>query len=221
MHLHLPKPLHGWRAFMGEVGIIVIGVLIALAAQQVVESVHEREDVAQLRRAFRAELADDRARWEDMRASDPCTLQRLEALGRWTATAPADARLEQSFHLMLWNMHSSAWDIAKTSPATAHIPLDEQLAYADLYAASDNWRAFLAEESANSVELSALVASADQPESRRQIKIHIAKERIFVRRRVQNYPYFFTRFAALKIRPDPGRLTIARDPQALCKPLES
>src|SRR5207244_8268738 len=161
-----------------------------------------------------------RARREPKPHSHPCTLQRLAALGRWTATAPADARLEQSFHLMLWNMHSSAWDIAKTSPATAHIPLDEQLAYADLYAAIDNWRAFLAEESANSVELSALVASADQRESRRQIMLHIAKERIFVRRRVQNYPYFFTRFDALKIRPNPGRLTIARDPQALCKPLE-
>jgi hypothetical protein len=30
MHFHLPKPLHGWRAFAGEVGIIVVGVLIAL-----------------------------------------------------------------------------------------------------------------------------------------------------------------------------------------------
>ena len=28
MHVHLPKPLHGWREFAGEVGIIVIGVLI-------------------------------------------------------------------------------------------------------------------------------------------------------------------------------------------------
>ena len=37
MHVHLPKPLHGWRAFVGEVGIIVIGVLIALAAEQVAE----------------------------------------------------------------------------------------------------------------------------------------------------------------------------------------
>ena len=91
MHLHLPKPLHGWRAFAGEVGIIVIGVLIALGAQQVMESIHEREDIAQLRGAFRAELADDRARWEDMRASDPCTLQRLAALGRWTATADASS----------------------------------------------------------------------------------------------------------------------------------
>jgi hypothetical protein len=27
---HLPKPLHGWRQFAGEVGIIVIGVLIGL-----------------------------------------------------------------------------------------------------------------------------------------------------------------------------------------------
>ena len=32
MHFHVPKPLHGWRAFTGEVGIIVIGVLIALAS---------------------------------------------------------------------------------------------------------------------------------------------------------------------------------------------
>ena len=32
MHIHLPKPLHGWRAFVGEVGIIVLGVLIALGA---------------------------------------------------------------------------------------------------------------------------------------------------------------------------------------------
>jgi hypothetical protein len=24
-HFHVPKPLHGWREFIGEVGIIVIG----------------------------------------------------------------------------------------------------------------------------------------------------------------------------------------------------
>ena len=31
MHVPLPKPLHGWREFAGEVGIIVLGVIIALA----------------------------------------------------------------------------------------------------------------------------------------------------------------------------------------------
>ena len=56
MHFHLPKPLHGWREFLGEVGIIVIGVLIALGAEQVVESIHWRESVSQMRQAMRSEL---------------------------------------------------------------------------------------------------------------------------------------------------------------------
>jgi hypothetical protein len=220
MRFQLLKPLRGWREFAGEVGVIVLGVLIALAAQQVVEWVHDREGVSQLRSALRAELADDRGRWEHMRASDRCTLQRLHALERWAAAAPVGARLERSYRLLLWNMHSSAWDIAKTSPATAHVPLDERLTYADLYAAIDNWREYLAEERVNAIELSALVASADQTESRRQIPLHVAKARLFLRRRAENYPYFFTRFDALKIRPDSSQLTIARDPKALCTPLD-
>src|SRR5258708_2499167 len=42
MHFHLPKPLHGWREFTGEVGIIVIGLLIALAVQQGVDAIVRR-----------------------------------------------------------------------------------------------------------------------------------------------------------------------------------
>jgi hypothetical protein len=220
MRFQLPKPLHGWREFAGEVGIIVLGVLIALAAQQLVEDIHDRRDVADLRSALRAELAGDRARWEDLRASDRCTLQRLDALGRWAATAPADARLVRPYALLLWNMHSSAWDIAKTSPAVGKIPLDERLAFGDLYAAIDNWREYFAEERVNAIHLSALVESADQPESRRQIALHVAKARVLQRRRALNYPYFFKRFDALNIQPDASQMTIARDPKALCEPLE-
>ena len=213
------KPPHGWNAVAWELGIVTLGVLIALGAQQIVQDVHDREAVAQLRSALRAELADDRARWEDMRASDPCTLQRLDAIDRWAAGAPAQARLVRPYRLLLWNMHSSAWDIAKTSPAAGNIPLDERLGFGDLYGAIDNWREYLAEERANAIELSALTESADQPDSRRQINLHVAKARLLLRRRAENYPYFFTRFNALNIRPDPRTLTIARDPKALCAPL--
>jgi hypothetical protein len=219
MMFRLFKPLHGWRQFVGEVGIIVLGVLIALGAQQIVESINKQSDVRQLRGALRAELADDRARWEDMQASDACTLQRLDAIDRWAATAPPQARVERGYRLMLWNMHSSAWDIAKSSPAAASIPLDERLTYGELYAAIDNWREYLAEERRNAVALSALVASADQPENRREIARHVAEARLYVRRRAENYPYFFKRFNELNIRPDSTQLTIARDPKALCEPL--
>ena len=45
MDFHLPKPLHGWRAFAGEVGIIVVGVLIALSAEQLADFVHDQAQV--------------------------------------------------------------------------------------------------------------------------------------------------------------------------------
>jgi hypothetical protein len=57
----LPKPLHGWREFAGEVGIIVTGVLIALGAEQVVEEIHFRNAVASERMALHEALRDELA----------------------------------------------------------------------------------------------------------------------------------------------------------------
>ena len=59
MHLHLPKPLHGWREFVGEVGIIVLGVLIALSAEQLVEAAQWRNKVGHAEKAMRLELGED------------------------------------------------------------------------------------------------------------------------------------------------------------------
>jgi hypothetical protein len=49
MHVHLPKALHGWRELLKEVGIIVLGVLIALSAEQAVESLHWHQRAATAR----------------------------------------------------------------------------------------------------------------------------------------------------------------------------
>jgi hypothetical protein len=88
MHVHLPKPLHGWRAFFGEVGIIVLGVLIALSAEQVVESIHDRYLARQALDHIRSELAYDSAFAAErvalgdcMRASFTDLRQRLIAAG--------------------------------------------------------------------------------------------------------------------------------------------
>jgi hypothetical protein len=42
MHFHLPKPLHGWRPFAGEVGIIVRRFDCA-SAQQVAQNIRTGE----------------------------------------------------------------------------------------------------------------------------------------------------------------------------------
>ena len=59
-HFHIPKPLHGWREFAGEVGIIVLGVLIALAAEQAVQAIHHRIQARDMAKKLREESLRNR-----------------------------------------------------------------------------------------------------------------------------------------------------------------
>jgi len=213
-------PPHGWNAVAWELAIVTLGVLIALAAQQFVDGIHQRNEVTQLVGALRSELADDRARWEHMRASDPCTVQRLDALERWNGAAPAGASLKRAYRLFLWNQHTGAWDLAKTSETTSNIPLRQRLLFASLYDAINNWRQMNSEEGDNARALGGLLATADQPENRRQIAYRISLARGFVNRRQTNYDYMFTRFDALKIAPDRSQLTVRTNDKLLCEPLD-
>lgn len=87
-HFHIPKPLHGWRAFAGEVGIIVLGVLIALGAEQLVQSVHDRYLARQAVDHIRSELSFDSAFAAERVAIGDCMRASFTDLGqRLTASA--------------------------------------------------------------------------------------------------------------------------------------
>ena len=77
MHFSVPKPLHGWRQFTGEVGIIVVGVLIALGAEQLVASWHWRSEVRQTDQRLVREMAMNLANAYERFAIDPCLRPRL------------------------------------------------------------------------------------------------------------------------------------------------
>jgi hypothetical protein len=81
MHFHVPKPLHGWREFAGEVGIIVLGVLIALGFQQLAEAAHDRIVADQARDAIRAEVGENLWWLEGRKDIEPCVDRRLAQLG--------------------------------------------------------------------------------------------------------------------------------------------
>jgi hypothetical protein len=80
MHFHLPKPLHGWREFFGEVGIIVIGVLIALGAEQMVESLHWQSEVRESDRRMQKDVVTNLTNVEERFAIDSCLRPRLAEL---------------------------------------------------------------------------------------------------------------------------------------------
>jgi hypothetical protein len=55
MHIHKPKAAHSVRAFISEIGVIVVGIAIALAGEQAVEAVHRNVEVSALRLDLHAE----------------------------------------------------------------------------------------------------------------------------------------------------------------------
>jgi hypothetical protein len=135
MHFHLPKPLHGWREFAGEVGIIVLGVLIALGAEQVVETLHWKSEAREFRKAVDHELALNLGTFKVNELQHGCVRRRLDELQMMLDRS----RNGEAVHLTgriggpgELSQYSSVWN-NKNADVVAHLPLDVQLKYAQLY----------------------------------------------------------------------------------------
>jgi hypothetical protein len=135
MHFHLPKPLHGWRQFAGEVGIIVVGVLIALAAEQFVEDLRWRGEVGSFRSAVDHELGRNLGLYATIMTQRPCVDRRLAELERLLADSRAgrqDRLLRPIGRPLTFGQLFSVWE-NKGADVTAHLPLKQRLAYGELY----------------------------------------------------------------------------------------
>jgi hypothetical protein len=81
MHLHRPKPLHGARELLTEIGVIVVGIIIALGLEQAVVSFHEGRITAEARDEVRAEVRENLWWVERREAGEACIGQRLAQIG--------------------------------------------------------------------------------------------------------------------------------------------
>jgi hypothetical protein len=136
MDIHKPKPWHGWREFVKEIGTIVIGVLIALGAEAVVEKLHERRLSDEAREAVRAEIALDLANVQRRSQWQPCLDARLAELtdligkaGRGEPFAPPLTVGNPGAPLV----HTERWEAATAGGRTSLLGIDEQRAYGRLY----------------------------------------------------------------------------------------
>lgn len=132
MRFALPKPIHGWRQFAGEVGIIVVGVLIALGAQQVVEDRYWRGQVADARASLDSQLIESKFASLERIADADCIARQLDFLDEVIAgTRPAEKLRIRIGSLRLWS--TSAWDAAISSGSVAHMTPQTRNTYANLF----------------------------------------------------------------------------------------
>ena len=80
MHVHLPKVPHSWREFFKEYAIIVLGVLTALALEQLVESVHERRLAREAQEAIQQEMRENIDRADYRLSQQVCIDKRLDEI---------------------------------------------------------------------------------------------------------------------------------------------
>ena len=218
MHVHLPKPLHGWRAFAGEVGIIVVGVLIALAAEQVVDEWRWHQKTEVVRKSLMGELGNDRARWDADLAAAKCALQQIDGVDSWARTG-ANGTIEGAGLMrssQLWTMHTTNWTLAANSQTLDHFPIDEQLAYAALYAGIGNRQVSIGQASDTIDRLHTLIPLASDPQARLQLREMLGDLRNQLGSLVENEGYMQRHFDALGVKAD--RSDFAADDRGSCTP---
>jgi hypothetical protein len=141
MHFHLPKPLHGWREFIGEVGIIVIGILIALGAESVVQDLQNRADARAFRETVDHEIGMNLFVYDVQARQFSCDEKRAAELKSWLERVRSGKPVEA-----LWPAppqvlapYRSAWD-NRDAQVFNRLPPEVRQKYAEFYdELSNNW----------------------------------------------------------------------------------
>jgi hypothetical protein len=59
MEIHKPKPIHNWRELVTEIGVVVVGITIALSAEQFIQGLEWRHRIGRAEEQMRLEMAKD------------------------------------------------------------------------------------------------------------------------------------------------------------------
>ena len=124
MDIHKPKPWHGWREFLKEYLIVVVGVLTALGAEQLVEEIDWSHRVRGAEEAMRAELRQDERDAYFLLSTAPCNAAKLDEIQHdLTASREYGALIPTvtPYRMVLRPWSSDAWDSAKSMQIISHI----------------------------------------------------------------------------------------------------
>ncbi|HSZ50727.1 MAG TPA: hypothetical protein VK801_04080 [Caulobacteraceae bacterium] len=136
MHIHRPKAAQSLRDFAAEIGVIVAGILIALALEQSVQFFHEQQIAAEAREAVRAEVRENLWWMQRRGMTEPCVRRRLSELGvilgraRTGASIPVIYRLGLLAHAKITSLR---WEANSQAGRASLFTGDEQRMLGNMY----------------------------------------------------------------------------------------
>ena len=133
--IKLPAPPQGWVALAWEVGIVFLGIVLALGADQLVDRAYWNKQVADFRKALAVEIGTTLGTYEYRQRQDACATRRLAELEQWwrqwrdgrgpQLAGPIGLPLSLATPTSVW--------ASRTPDITGHLPLNHRLVYARIY----------------------------------------------------------------------------------------
>ena len=125
MEIHKPKPVRAWRDFLSEMSVIVLGILIALTGELLIETLHWRYQVKETEDRLTQELFANVAEATVRLRTASCVEKRLDEVEAIIDDAEKSGKLPAVGNLnrpifYLWG-HGN-WDSAVASQTTTHFP---------------------------------------------------------------------------------------------------
>lgn len=132
--MKIPSPLNGWRVFAGEVGVIVLGVLLALGAQQAVDNWQMRAEVREFRRAIDHEIGLNLFVYAIRSRGSACNDKRIGDLAKWvqrTGDRTVLPKIRPGGPPYMIG-YRTVWD-SRNAAVFAHVPVEARRKYAEFY----------------------------------------------------------------------------------------
>jgi hypothetical protein len=139
MHIHKPKAAHSVREFLGEISVIVVGILIALGLEEAIRLVHDHATEREAREAVYAEVKQNLSYMKGRMATQACVERRLDEVGALLAKAgdgPVSPQPRWIGQPSIWFTAAQRWQAATGSGRASLFRPDEQGDLAGVYAAT-------------------------------------------------------------------------------------
>jgi hypothetical protein len=155
-HFRVPKPLHGWRSFLNELFVIVLGVLIALGFGEIAEDWNWRQKTEDGDARLRVELRNIFGHAAEQVIVQPCILAQLDGIrahladtGPRAAPLPLDDYPNNLAVLRLptrpWS--DAIWQALQQDGTATHFPRERQRYLGILYSQVETMRGLVMQSS--------------------------------------------------------------------------
>ena len=138
-HLHVPKPIHGWKQFFNEVAVIAVGIAIALGGEEIVTAWNDERHARKSLEAIKDEVEINLGRMQARIATADCIDDRLDEVAAYIEHPEGKKRPSWVGRPQVWAMQNSAVGAARSYGSLTTLPREEQMTISTLYSTMDQF----------------------------------------------------------------------------------